>query len=312
MEKPLDEQRDLGLAYASGAYFLWGLFPLYFVLLSAATPWEIVAARMVTALAFCALLVTITRQWSSIKALLRNPKTRWSSLAGGFFIALNWTLYIVAVTTGHVLEASLGYFMNPLMVVIIGLVVLRERLRVWQLIAVLFATAAVLVIAIGYGSVPWLSLAMAGTWAVYAFIKKKTGEEIPPLQGLTLETLWLFPVGVGLLIWVGMSGQLTWFELGPLHAALMTLSGLVTVIPLVMYAAGARRLDMVTTGMLQFIAPIMIFLIGAFVQHEPMPLSRWIGFGFIWLAVVAFIIDLILSAKRNRSLSPRNRIVPSQ
>lgn len=312
MEKPLDEQRHLGLLYASGAYFLWGLFPLYFVLLSGANAWEIVAARMTTALAVCVLLITLTRQWPSIKRLLQNPRTRWASMLGGFFIAANWTLYLVAITTGHVLEASLAYFMNPLMVIIVGLVALRERLRAWQVVAVACAAVAVLVLAIAYGSIPWLSLAIAGSWAVYAFTKKKTGEEIPPLQGLTLETLWLFPVGVGLLIWLGASGQLTWFELGPLHATLMTLSGLVTVIPLVMYAAGARRLDLVTTGMLQFIAPIMIFIVGAFVQHEPMPPSRWIGFGFIWLAVVAFVVDLVVSARRNRLLSPRNRIVPSQ
>lgn len=312
MSTPLDEQRNLGLLYATGAYFLWGLFPLYFVLLSDASAWEIVAARMTTALAVCVLLVTITKQWPSIKALLRNPRTRWSSMAAGLFIAMNWTLYLVAITTGHVLEASLAYFMNPLMVIVVGLVALRERLRAWQLLAVIFAAIAVLVLTFAYGSIPWLSLAMAGSWAAYAFIKKKTGEEIPPLQGLTLETLWLFPVGIGLLIWLGAAGELTWFGLGPLHATLMTLSGLVTVIPLVMYAAGARRLDMVTTGMLQFVAPIMIFLIGAFVQHEPMPPSRWVGFGFIWLAVVAFVVDLILSARRNRSLSPRNRIVPSQ
>lgn len=304
MTQPLTEQRNRGLLYAAGSYVLWGLFPLYFLLIAAASPWEIVAARMITSLAVCAILVTFLKRWSTVKALLAHPQTRIATLLGGIFIAMNWTLYIVAITSGHVLEASLGYFMNPIMVVVVGVVVLREKLRMFQIIAVLLGTAAVLVIWFGYGSVPWIALAMALSWGAYAFVKKKTGDQIGPLEGLTLETMWLFPVGIGILVWIGMTGQSTWFELGGLHATIMTLSGLVTVIPLVLYAAGARRLDMVTTGMLQFIAPIMIFLIGAFVEHEPMPLSRWIGFGLIWLAVVAFTIDLVISTQRNRAAKP--------
>ena len=296
-------ERALGGIYAFTAYFLWGFLPLYFLLLAPTGPFEIVAWRILLSLAFCAILLTVMRGWGRLAAIIRQPRLLlWTGLAGGL-IYINWQVYIVATLSGHVIEASLGYFMNPIVTVVLGVVVLRERLRITQWIAVGIAVVAVGVIVIGYGAFPWIALTLAFTFGFYGLVKKRLGPSVDAVSGLTLESLWLVPVATVILIVVGTTTGLTMGSAGPWHALLLSLAGVFTAVPLLLFAAGARRVPLTVIGLLQFVAPILQFIIGAWLLGEPMPLERWIGFALVWLALIVLTVDSLLFARRARGES---------
>jgi chloramphenicol-sensitive protein RarD len=296
-------QSTLGAVYALLAYVLWGFLPLYFLALVPSGPWEVVSWRIVLSLAFCAILLTVTRSWGDLVRIVRQPRLlRWTGFAGAL-IFVNWTVYLIAALTGHVLEASLGYFINPIVTVLLAVIVLRERLRVAQWIAIAIAFAAVLVIVIGYGAFPWIALTLAFSFGFYGLVKKQIGPSVDAVSGLTLESAWLTPVAVGLLIWVGSTSGLTMGTSGPLHAVLLASAGVVTAVPLLFFASGARRASLTVMGLLQFAAPILQFIIGVWVLHEPMSLERWIGFGLVWVALVVLTVDQIVHSRRMRGPS---------
>jgi chloramphenicol-sensitive protein RarD len=296
-------ERALGGVYAFTAYFLWGFLPLYFLLLVPTGPFELVAWRIVLSLAFCAILLTVLRGWARLIAIVRRPRLLlWTAVAGGL-IYVNWQVYIVAALSGHVIEASLGYFMNPIVTVVLGVVVLRERLRLTQWIAVGVAAVAVGVIVVGYGAFPWIALTLAFSFGIYGLVKKKLGPSVDAVSGLTLESLWLVPVAAVILIVVGTTSGLTFGAGGPWHAVLLGLVGVVTAVPLLLFAAGARRVPLTVIGLLQFVAPILQFIIGAWLLGEPMPLERWIGFGLVWLALIVLTIDSLVFARRSQGVS---------
>jgi chloramphenicol-sensitive protein RarD len=296
-------ERALGGIYAFTAYFLWGFLPLYFLLLAPTGPFEIVGWRILLSLAFCAILLTVMRGWGRLAAIMRQPRLLlWTGLAGGL-IYINWQVYIVATLSGHVIEASLGYFMNPIVTVVLGVVVLRERLRITQWIAVGIAVVAVGVIVIGYGAFPWIALTLAFTFGFYGLVKKRLGPSVDAVSGLTLESLWLVPVATVILLVVGTTTGLTMGSAGPWHALLLSLAGVFTAVPLLLFAAGARRVPLTVIGLLQFVAPILQFIIGAWLLGEPMTLERWIGFGLVWLALIVLTVDSLLFARRARGVS---------
>ncbi|WP_040163089.1 EamA family transporter RarD [Microbacterium gorillae] len=291
-------QRGAGVLYTITAYLLWGVLPLYFLLVWRATPWEVVAWRIVFSLVFCAFLVLVTRSWRRLLAIARQPKLMGLIALAGVLVYINWQVFVLGTLTGHVVETSLGYFMNPIVTVLLGVLVLRERLRSLQWVAIGLAALAVIVIAIGYGAFPWISVALALSFGCYGLVKNRIGGSVDAVSGLTLETVWLMPVAVVQLAVVALSGALTIGSVGPDHTLLLIGLGVVTAVPLLLFAAGTRRVPLSVVGMLQFAAPILQFLIGVLVQHEPMPPERWIGFAIVWCAVAVFAVDSLRAGRR--------------
>lgn len=293
-----------GLLYAVAAYGLWGFLPGFFLLLDPASPWEIVAFRILMSLAFCAILLTVTRGWGTLAALARQPRVLWTMAAAGALIYINWQVFVLGTLSGHVVEGSLGYFINPLVTVALGVLVLRERLRPMQWVAVGISLVAIVVIAVGYGSFPWIALALAFSFGIYGFLKKRVGGQVDAVSGLTLETAWLTPVAVLQLVVTGATVGLTVGVAGPIHLILMIGTGVITATPLLLFASAARRLPLVALGLSQFLAPVLQFLTGVFLLHEPMPLGRWIGFALVWVALVILVVDMVRAARTARRASP--------
>jgi len=287
--------RRAGLVQALSAYGLWGFLPIYFLLLSPTGPFEIVAARILFSLVFCALLLTLTRDWSGVLRIVREPRLLLLVGLAGALIYVNWQVYILAVLSGHVLEGALGYFINPIVTVLLAVLVLRERLRPLQWAAVGISAAAVLVLAIGYGRFPWISLALAFSFGLYGLIKKRVGPRVGAVSGLSLETAWLTPVAILQLAIVSTTTGLTIGSVGLLHTALIVGSGVITAIPLLLFAGAARRLSLTALGLVQYLAPILQFVFGAFVLQEDLPLERWIGFALVWVALAVLTVDLVNS-----------------
>lgn len=301
---PRSEQ-GFGVAYAGGAYLLWGVLPLYFLLLVPTGPWEVVAARVLFSFVLCVLLLTVTRGWRRIMAIIRQPRLLgWTALAGAL-IYVNWQVFLIGTLTGHVVETALGYFINPITTVLLGVFVLHERIRRLQWVAIGIAVCAVVAIIVGYGSFPWIALSLTASFGIYGLIKKKIGPAVDAVSGLTLESFWLIPVAVVQLIVVAQTTGITFGTVSAWHTALMLFAGVATAVPLLLFAAGARRIDLTVIGMIQFMTPIMQFLTGVLILHEPMPAERWIGFILVWIAVGVFIVDLLLSTRSARSLAHR-------
>ncbi len=281
-----------GIAFGAGAYFIWGIVPAYWPLLQPAGSVEILAHRIAWSLVVMALLTALLGRWAGIRRL--SPRGWLMVAAASALIAVNWGVYIHAVNTQHVVEAALGYFINPLVSVLLGVVVLRERLRVAQCAALVVAVAAVVVLAVDYGRLPWISLTLACSFGFYGLLKKTV--PLDATASLTAESLVLAPVAVGYLLWLGDAG--TFHDHGWGHALWLASAGLVTAIPLVLFGAGARLVPLVTMGMLQYLAPVLQFAWGVFVVHEPMPASRWFGFALVWTALVVFTADALRARRR--------------
>lgn len=297
---PTDPAREsaLGGVYAFVAYFLWGFLPLYFLSLSPTDPWEVVAWRIVLSLVFCAILLTVTRTWRKLWAILHNRRLVFWTIVAGLLIYVNWQVFLIGTLTGHVIEGSLGYFINPIVTVLLGVLVLHERLRTAQWVAIGIAVLAVVVIVVGYGSFPWIALTLAASFGTYGLVKKQIGPSVDAISGLTLESLWLLPVAVVQLIVVAATTGLTMGQVSAGHTALLLMAGIVTATPLLFFAAGARRAPLTVIGLLQFVAPILQFITGAWIMAEPMPLERWIGFGLVWVSLIVLMADSVLHSRR--------------
>ncbi|WP_438353746.1 EamA family transporter RarD [Microbacterium sp. CJ88] len=293
-------ERTLGGGYTLAAYLIWGVLPLYFLLLVPTGPWELVAWRILLSVIVCAALLTVTRGWAALLRIVRQPRLlAWTALAGAL-IYVNWQVFILATLSGHVIETSLGYFINPLVTVLLGVFVLRERLRATQWAAIALAAVAVAVIVVGYGEFPWIALSLAASFGLYGLVKKRIGPAVDAVSGLTLETVWLAPIAAVQLGVVAATAGLTMGTAGVGHAVLLALAGVVTATPLLFFAAGARRVPLTVIGMLQFITPIMQFITGAWLLGEPMSLERWIGFAIVWLALLLLTADSLAAARRTR------------
>jgi chloramphenicol-sensitive protein RarD len=293
----------VGLTYALSAYAVWGLFPLYFMALMPANPFEVVSFRVIFSLVFSAILVSATRGWRRLWAVMRTRRVMLWLGAAGILIFINWELFIYAVYQNKVIETSLGYFINPLITVALGVGIYRERLRVMQWMAVALGFVAVVVLTFAYGQLPWIALTLAFSFGLYGFVKKRVGNRVGAVAGLAIETAWVLPIAIIQMIVVAVFGGLSAFTLGPMHAALMICSGVLTAIPLMLFAAGAKRIPLTWIGLIQYFTPLSSFLLGIFVFHEAMSPSRWFGFSIIWVALVFLTVDIFVSAARGRTRS---------
>ena len=291
MATELDRQ---GLAAAIGAYAIWGLFPAYWPLLQPGAPVEVLAHRIAWTTALMVIVLTVARGWGELRNLARRG---WAMVAAaGVLITINWGLYIYAVFAGQVVEAALGYFMSPLVSVLLGVLVLHERLRRTQWVAVGLGLGAVVVISVEAGSLPWIALSLACSFGLYGLIKS-----VVPLSAtasVTAEGLVLGPFAVAVIAAYQLTGAGTFYGHGVGHVLLLMSAGPVTALPLLLYGVAARRVPLSTIGVLMYLNPILQFLWGVYVVGEPMPATRWIGFAMVWTALVVFTVDLLRARRQ--------------
>jgi chloramphenicol-sensitive protein RarD len=286
-----------GAVFGATAYLLWGVFPLYFPLLDPAGAVEVLAHRVVWSLVVVAVFVQVTRRWPQVRAILAD---RWRLLrltAAACFLAVNWGVYIYGVTSGHVVETSLGYFINPLVTVMLGVLVLREELRRAQYAALAVAALAVLFLAIENGRLPWIALTLAFSFGTYGLLKKTAA--VGALEGLTVETAVLSPLAAVYLVFLAGSGRGTFTTHGGGHAVLLALTGLITAVPLLFFGAAASRVPLTTLGVLQYLAPTAQFLLGVLFFHEALGAARLLGFCLVWAALCVFTGDLLRERRRH-------------
>jgi chloramphenicol-sensitive protein RarD len=296
--KSEDDQRA-GLLYGIGAYGLWGLVPIFWPLLKPAAATEILAHRMTWSLVVVGVALLALRRWAWVRELVSQPRKLGLMAVAASVISVNWGVYIWAVNTGRVVEGSLGYFINPLVTIAIGVLVLKERLRPAQWAAVGIGAAAVLVLTFDYGRPPWISLILAVSFAVYGLAKKKAN--IGGLESLAAETAILFVPAFGYLLWLGARSEAAFGTEGTGHALLLASTGLVTAIPLIFFGAAAIRVPLSTLGLLQYLAPVFQFLLGVLYFKEAMPAGRWAGFSLVWLALTLLTWDALRTARRTRA-----------
>jgi chloramphenicol-sensitive protein RarD len=296
---PVDKDTTAGILFGIGAYGLWGLLPLYFFVLHPAGAVEIVANRVVWSLLFCVLLVTVTRSWRVLAAAFRNRTVIGPLSIAAALIAVNWLTYTYGVTTGQAVEASLGYFINPLVSVLLGVFVLKEKLRPLQWAAVGIGFVAVGVLTVSYGKLPWIALTLALSFGLYGFVKKRVGPRADAITSLTVETMVLAPVAAATMIFLTVSGAATLASNGAGHFWLLVASGVITAVPLLFFGASARRLPMTTIGLLQYFAPVLQFIVALVVFKETMTPDRWAGFGVVWLALLVLTVDMLHTARKN-------------
>lgn len=294
-----EERVRTGTIHGLAAYFLWGLFPLFFHLLNTVGAVEIVAYRVICSLVFCLIILTLTRQLGELRMVYANRRASLILAGAGVLVTANWLLYIYAIVSGHTLDGSMGYFINPLVSALLGVIFLGERLRPLQWLAFVVGGLAVAVLILGYGQVPWIALGLALSFGLYALIKKQVGAVVPPLPGLAVETSAVTPLAIGFLIWWGAAGHGTAMS-EPRTLVLLMLAGPVTAIPLLLFASATARIPMTTVGFLQYVSPILQFLCGWAVFGEYMPPARWAGFVLIWVAVLIFVLDSLHASRMHR------------
>jgi chloramphenicol-sensitive protein RarD len=298
------EERRLGTLAGLGAYAMWGLFPLYFPLLEPAGGLEIVAHRVVWSLIFIALLLTALRAWPRVRAVVADRRALLILVGAALLISGNWLVFVYAVNSNQVVETSLGYFINPLVSVLLGVVVLSERLRPAQWVAVGIAAVGIAVLTVDYGRLPWIALALTATFGLYGLLKKLVRVEAAP--GLFLETALVVVPALAVLAVLHANGEGTAGSTGTGHLLLLVGSGVATAVPLLLFAAATSRIPLSTVGLLQYLTPSMQLAIGVFVYDEPMPPLRLVGFAVVWLALAVFTGDTLRAARasRRRDVSP--------
>jgi chloramphenicol-sensitive protein RarD len=291
------KKEKAGLLFGVSAYTLWGLFPLYWPLLKPANPLEIVSHRAVWTVVFCVIILAITKSLKSTLATFKRKHVAVKLFSTSLLISINWLVYIWATNNGHVVEASLGYYINPVIIIAMGVILLHEKMRKLQWISIAIASTGVLVLTIDYGRLPWIAIALALSWGSYGFIKKSLG--LGALEGLAIETMISSVPYLGYLIYLGAEGK-GQFGNGFLITTLIISAGAVTAIPLLLFNGATTRLPFTIIGLLQYITPTLQFAIGVWVLHEDMPAARWIGFVIIWIALVVLATDLFRS---NRAIN---------
>jgi chloramphenicol-sensitive protein RarD len=287
-------EHSLGLLFGVGSYVLWGLFPLYWPLLQPASPLEIVSHRAVWTLVFCLIVLALSKQLHSMIAIVKKPKIMAGLFLTTILVSINWLTYIWATNNGHVVEAALGYYINPLIIIAFGVLLLREKMRPLQWLAVGIAAIGVAILTFDYGRLPWVAISLALSWGTYGLVKKKL--DLGALDGLAIETLISLIPYVGYLIYLGSQGTGQFGQSSGLTILLIS-AGAVTAIPLLLFNGSTTRLPYSTIGLLQYITPTIQFSIGVWVRHEDMPAARWIGFVVIWLALIALAVDLVRSSR---------------
>ncbi|MBW3638526.1 MAG: EamA family transporter RarD [Actinobacteria bacterium] len=290
-----------GTLYGAGAYLLWGLFPLYWPLLAPAGALEVLAHRILWSLVVVVVLLGVIRRLPQLRAAVRDRRRLAQISLAAVVIAVNWGTYIYGVTNDRVVETSLGYFVNPIVTVLLGVLVLGERLRPVQWVAMGAAFVAVVVLTVENGSPPWIALVLAFSFGTYGLLKKTAG--VGAVEGLAIETAVLFPVAAAYVVAIGITGQGTFTSEGGGHAVLLALAGVVTAVPLLLFGAAASRVPLTTLGVLQYLAPTMQFLLGVTLFGEPLPIAKLLGFVLVWIGLALFTVDLVRHHRRQLRLA---------
>lgn len=288
-----------GVLAGIGAYTLWGLFPIYWRLLEQVPAIEILAHRIVWSLAFIALILVLQKDLQWLKPVIHNRRTMVIYTLAAILLSINWFTYIWAVNAGYVVEASLGYFINPLVNFLLGVIFFKEKLRGGQVAAVVLAVLGVVYLTVSYGSLPWISLVLAFSFGSYGLIKKTASLE--SMHGFSLETAVLFLPALGFLLYRGASGVGAFMQQGTATTLLLILAGPVTSIPLVMFGYAARSIPLSMLGFIQYITPTLQFMLGVFVYNEPFPMARLVGFSMIWLALLLYSIESVRFIRRQKA-----------
>jgi chloramphenicol-sensitive protein RarD len=288
-----------GLAYGLGAYVIWGTFPLYFTLLEPTSPVEVLANRILWSCVVLFGLVIIGRRWSAIAPVLRDRRQLVLLAAASVMIAVNWGFFIYGVTSNQVVQTSLGYFINPLVSVVFGVVLLHERLRRTQWVAVGLGVAAVAVLSFDYGQVPWIALVLALSFGSYGLLKKVL--DMGAVESLSVETALLTPLAAVYLGYLVATGTSAWGTGNTSMMLLLASTGVVTIVPLLLFSAAATRIPLTWIGLLQYTTPVLQFATGVFILNEPMPASRWVGFSLVWIALVTLAVDTAAAVRRGRA-----------
>lgn len=286
-----------GLAFGAGAYLFWGGLPLYMAAAAPATAWEIVIARIGFTLLTCAVLLTVLRRWGDVGRQLGGARRAGATALAAVLISGNWAIYTYAVVSGQTLEAALGYFINPLVSVLAGVVLFGERLRRAQWVSVGLSVAAVVVMVAGHVAFPWLAVGLALTFGGYGVVKSRLATTVSPVASLAAETVVLMPVFAAGMWWLAATGDLTLLSHGPGHFWILAASGLVTAIPLILFGAAASRLPLSLLGLLQYLNPVIQFLIGLLLFGEAMSPGRWAGFILIWCALLVLSWDSLRATR---------------
>jgi chloramphenicol-sensitive protein RarD len=302
MTPPQSDERK-GLAYGTAAYVLWGVFPLYFPLCEPAGTIEILAERMAWSLVLMAVVLRFSSGFRGVRAIVADRRKFGLLSAAAVLITFNWGTYIYGVNTGHVVETSLGYFINPLFTIVLGVMVLGERLRAAQWVAVGIGALAVVIIAIDYGRPPWIALVLAFSFGMYGFCKKRA--DVGAADSLAVETGVQFVPALIAIAVIGAQGNLVFGTRADTSLWLVGL-GIITVIPLLFFAAGTRRLPLSILGLLQYLAPVLQFAVGVGIRHESLPAAEFVGFGLVWLALIVLSVDGLRHqrATRGRQAAP--------
>ncbi|MGN2640333.1 EamA family transporter RarD [Nocardia takedensis] len=286
-----------GVAFGTSAYLIWGLFPAFFGLLAFADPVEVVAQRILWTLLLVLIVLIAAGRLREMRGI--DARTWWLAAAASAALSINWGVYVFGVISGHVVECALGYFVNPLVTVTFGVIIFRERLRRAQWAALGLGALAVAVLTVDYGRPPWIALALACSFACYGLVKKVI--RLDALRGIAAEGIVAAPVALILLAVFALLGRGEFLS-SPSHTALMMATGPVTLVPLLLFAVAAQRVTLSTMGILQYLTPALQMVWGVAVVHEPMPASRWVGFGLIWAALAVFTADALLRSRRARAV----------
>jgi len=287
-----------GILYAASAFILWGIFPLYFHAIREVPPLEILGHRMLWSLLFLAIVLTVRQQWKWLPQVARQPRVLGAFVASALLLSSNWFVYIWSVNNGHVLDASLGYFINPLINVMLGMLVLKETLRRGQWLAIGLAACGVAWLTWSAGELPWIALILGISFACYGLLRKTAA--LAALEGLSLETMLLFPLALGYVVWLTVHGQNTFVNTDTGATRwLLAAAGPITAIPLLLFAAGARKISMSALGLLQYLSPSLQALLGVWVFHEAFPQERLIGFAIIWTALALYVAEGLWVSRRN-------------
>jgi chloramphenicol-sensitive protein RarD len=278
-----------GVLYGIGAYVLWGFFPIYWKVLHQVSALQVIGHRIGWSFIVLIIFILITKQWQDFRAAAFNAKTIGIYAVAGVLLSINWLIYVWGVNAGFIVETSLGYFINPLLSVLLGVLFLRERLRPAQWIPVILAAVGVVYLTVVYGRLPWIALSLAFSFGIYGLVKKLA--PLGSLYGLTLETAIVFPIALIYLVFVGVNGTGAFLHTGARIDLFLAGAGIVTTIPLLMFASAAKQIPLTMVGILQYIAPTLQFLIGIFIYKEPFDQSHLIGFGIVWIALIVFWVE---------------------
>lgn len=285
-------ESSVGLLYGLSAYLIWGSFPLIIAAASFADPFEVVVWRVIFGFVFAAVLMSIVGGWKDILQIVRSAQQlKWVAVAS-LMIYINWVVYVVAVATGNVIESSLGYFINPLVTVLLAVLLLKEKLRPMQWVALGIGAVAVIILTVDYGRLPFIALALALSFGIYSLAKNKVGKKIPALQSFTIESGLVVPFALVQLWLVSQSAQIMIFS-GIVETSILIGFGILTAIPLILFGAAASRVPLSTIGFIQYLTPTIQFSIGFFIFGEPMPAVRWVGFALVWVSLAILTIEAL-------------------